>query len=93
MRDRHLPRLCRACHGPMARQQDTCWRCGAPWAAEQKSPRTLRLSVPAVLTIADGNVADAAAAASVDADRWVNEGGRFPGPDRAVGTARPGGRA
>jgi hypothetical protein len=77
----------------MARQEDTCWRCGAPWAAEQKQPRTLRLSIPAVLTLADGNVADAAAAASVDADRWVNEGGTFAGPDRFVGTARPGGRA
>jgi hypothetical protein len=76
----------------MARQQDTCWRCGAPWAAEQESPRTLRLSVPAVLTLADGNVVDGAAAASVDADRWVNEGGTFPDRDRAVGTARPGGR-
>jgi hypothetical protein len=75
----------------MARQQDTCWSCGAPWAAEKKSPRTLRL-VPAAPTIADGNVADAAAAASVDADRWVDEGGTFPGPDRAVATARPGGR-
>src|SRR5215213_3736474 len=91
MRDRHLPRLCRACRGPMARQQDTCWRCGAPWAAEQKSPRTLRL-VPAVLTIADGNVADPATAASVDADRGVNEGGRLPGPDRAVAAVGPGGR-
>lgn len=75
----------------MARQQDMCWRCGAPWAAEQQSPRTLRLSVPAVLRLADGNVADATASVSVDADRWVNEGGRFPGPDR-VDTARPGAR-
>jgi hypothetical protein len=46
-----------------------------------------------VLALADGNVADAAAAANIDADRWVNEGGRFPGADRAVGTARPGARA
>jgi hypothetical protein len=90
MRDRHLPRLCSACHGPMARQQDTCWRCGAPWAAAQKAPRTLRL-VPAAPTIEDGNVADPAAAASVEADRWVNEGGTFPGPDRAVATVHPGG--
>jgi hypothetical protein len=89
MRDRHLPRLCRACHGPMARQQDTCWRCGAPWASEHEAPKTLRL-VPAAPTVTDDNAA--AAAASVDTDRWVNEGGTFPGPDRAVATARSGGR-
>ena len=76
----------------MARQQDTCWRCGAPWAHEQESARTLRLSVPAVLTIADDNVGDAAAAASVDADRWVNEGGTSSGPDRARAAGRLGGR-
>jgi hypothetical protein len=31
MRGRHLPRLCRSCHSPMARQEDTCWNCGAAW--------------------------------------------------------------
>jgi hypothetical protein len=89
MRDRHLPRLCRACHGPMARQQDTCWRCGATWASEQEAPKTLRL-VPAAPTVADDNAA--AAAAGVDTDRWVDEGGTVPGLDRALATARSGGR-
>jgi hypothetical protein len=89
MRDRHLPRLCPACHGPMARQEDACWRCGAR-PAEEPTARTPRLAVPPVLTIVDGNVADAAVAASVDADRWVNEGGTFPGPDRAVATVLSG---
>jgi predicted amidophosphoribosyltransferase len=32
MRDRHLPRLCRQCGSPMARQEDACWRCAAKWA-------------------------------------------------------------
>jgi hypothetical protein len=64
MRDRHLPRLCRSCRGPMARQQDACWRCGARWAAEEPPPTLLRLSVPAVLTVAAGDVADAPSAAS-----------------------------
>src|SRR3954464_12534926 len=27
-------RLCRSCAGPMARQEDTCWRCGAQCADE-----------------------------------------------------------
>ena len=32
-RSRHLPRLCGTCQAPMASAGDTCWRCGAPWAA------------------------------------------------------------
>jgi predicted amidophosphoribosyltransferase len=31
MRDRHFPRLCRSCDAPMARQEDSCWNCGATW--------------------------------------------------------------
>lgn len=27
--DRHVPLLCGSCHGPMSRQELTCWRCGA----------------------------------------------------------------
>jgi predicted amidophosphoribosyltransferase len=34
MRERHFPRLCRSCQAPMARQEDTCWQCGARWAFE-----------------------------------------------------------
>ena len=41
MRERHFPRLCRHCRAPMARQEDSCWRCGTPWVAEGK--RALRL--------------------------------------------------
>jgi hypothetical protein len=29
IRDRHHPRLCRTCQAPMARQEASCWRCGA----------------------------------------------------------------
>jgi predicted amidophosphoribosyltransferase len=32
MRDRHVPRLCRVCTSPMARQQEVCWNCGAAYA-------------------------------------------------------------
>jgi predicted amidophosphoribosyltransferase len=31
VRERHFPRLCRACQAPMAVQEDNCWRCGALW--------------------------------------------------------------
>jgi predicted amidophosphoribosyltransferase len=34
MRDRHLPRVCHNCSAPMARQDDSCWRCGAVWTVE-----------------------------------------------------------
>jgi|1185.fasta_scaffold572462_2 hypothetical protein len=52
MRDRHLPRLCLSCHGPMARQDDSCWHCGTQWAAEDQPATVIRLPVrpmPAVL--------------------------------------------
>jgi hypothetical protein len=32
MRERHFPRICRSCEAPMARQEDSCWDCGAPWS-------------------------------------------------------------
>ena len=39
MRNRHFPRLCGSCRAPMARQEETCWRCGARWVSED-APRT-----------------------------------------------------
>jgi predicted amidophosphoribosyltransferase len=66
MRDRHFPRLCRTCRAPMARQEETCWRCGAPWASEDAPPTRLKV-------LAGG--ARAASDARQDADRWANEGG------------------
>ena len=36
MRNRHFPRLCHHCGAPMARQEDSCWRCGTQWAPEGK---------------------------------------------------------
>ena len=41
MRDRHVPRLCSHCRAPMARQEDSCWRCGTDWVPEGQP--TLRL--------------------------------------------------
>lgn len=43
MRDRHLPRLCRACNVPMARQEDACWSCGTPGATEDQPRPELRV--------------------------------------------------
>lgn len=36
MRNRHFPRLCGSCAAPMGGQDDSCWRCGAPWASEAR---------------------------------------------------------
>ena len=38
MRDRHEARLCRECRAPLARQSESCWRCGTsadPGAARE----------------------------------------------------------
>jgi hypothetical protein len=62
----------------MARQEDTCWRCGTQWAAEDGPRTTLRVieggaGVGDPIAVADS--ARAAADARVDAGRWMNEGG------------------
>jgi hypothetical protein len=77
MRQRHIPRLCQSCGGPMARQAETCWRCGTRWAAEDEPRTRLRLirgGAPA------GGAGDehTARAASIDMDRWAGEGGGLP---------------
>ena len=51
MRNRHLPRVCRVCHAPLARQEDTCWRCGTEWTSED-APRTVARPAPAALPVA-----------------------------------------
>jgi hypothetical protein len=66
MRERHFPRVCRSCSAPMARQEDTCWRCGTQWASED-GPRT-------TLTVIAGG-ARGVSDAWPDAERWTNEGG------------------
>ena len=37
----------------MARQEDACWRCGAPWAADARPATKPRLSMAAVVALAD----------------------------------------
>jgi hypothetical protein len=82
MRQRHIPRVCCACQAPMARQEDTCWRCGTQWASEDEPRTTLtliaggaRLDERPDLAIAVAT--RAASDARTDADRWTNEGGSF----------------
>jgi predicted amidophosphoribosyltransferase len=39
--NRHITRLCGACGAPMARKEDSCWRCGEQWtepAGAQAAP-------------------------------------------------------
>jgi hypothetical protein len=43
MRNRHLPRVCRHRHAPMASGAHSCWRCGTEWATETPPPTTLQL--------------------------------------------------
>jgi hypothetical protein len=50
----------------MAGQDDTCWRCGVAWAAEDEPRTTLRLVQ-----------AGAPSQAVLDTERWTNEGGSF----------------
>ena len=85
MRERHYPRLCRSCHAPMARQEDTCWSCEAAWdyrAARRSAWHAIpagdaarpdggdQLPAPAII-----GEARAVGQARRDADRWANEGG------------------
>jgi hypothetical protein len=92
VRNRHLPRLCRSCRGPMARQEDTCWRCGARCADELPRAGQPRVVLPIVLTIPDVRTAAAVAAANGDADHGAHEGGAFAAPDGAAAVAGSGGR-
>jgi hypothetical protein len=38
----------------MASQEDACWRCGAPWAADARPTTKPRLTMAAVVAVADG---------------------------------------
>ncbi|MEA2180742.1 MAG: hypothetical protein QOG77_4039 [Solirubrobacteraceae bacterium] len=77
MRDRHLPRLCRPCHAPMARQEDTCWRCGTQWATEDR-PRTPLHVIPGGAPTDAVGKARGVDEARLPMDRWVDEDGGVP---------------
>jgi hypothetical protein len=86
MRGRHRARLCRACQAPMARQEDSCWRCGSQWATEDVPRPALRLITGGAPTESagapDSRIAGEAAVdarratqSDLDADRWMSDGG------------------
>jgi hypothetical protein len=77
MRQRHVPRLCQACRSPMARQAETCWRCGTQWASENEPRTRLRVISGGMPAPAAGNER-AVRAARIEMDRWADEGGRVP---------------
>lgn len=72
MRQRHAPRLCQSCRGPMARQAQTCWRCGTQWASEEQTRTRLRV-IPGGAPATSGGQRAVSAARS-DMDRWAGEG-------------------
>jgi hypothetical protein len=85
MRNRHFPRLCRSCDAPMARQEDSCWSCGAAWdyrSARRNGRRVIPGGQAASLEGEDQSSASAVmrnarsvAQARLDVDRWADEGG------------------
>jgi hypothetical protein len=98
MRDRHVPRLCRSCRAPMARQEDACWCCGTNWATESAAVSTLRLVSGEALADAPsashGPISTtpagdrrAAVLALLDTDRWTGEGGTI-GSEAALPSER-----
>jgi hypothetical protein len=86
MRRRHFPRLCESCQAPMARQEDTCWRCGTRWVSEDRPRPTLRV-IPGGLPAAAAGNEQAATQARVATERWVDEGGSVPSEDAAPSSA------
>jgi hypothetical protein len=86
MRDRHFPRLCRSCEAPMARQDDTCWRCGATWDYRDRPRSRLRVIPGGATTDREEDASEprnpaavangrAANQIQLDADRWTDDGG------------------
>jgi predicted amidophosphoribosyltransferase len=73
VRDRHLPRLCRSCRAPIARQEAACWRCRVE-CADEVSPRTTLpalaggLPAPRIRVLAQTQP-------DVPMGRWVDDGG------------------
>jgi hypothetical protein len=102
MRNRHFPRLCGSCQAPLARQEHTCWRCGAHWRSDESPAPTLHVMAGVAPARVAGTIGRrvawgaatqprAATPAGLDVDRWTGEGGSV---DRelaalvATGTAR-----
>jgi hypothetical protein len=76
----------------MARQEDTCWRCGARCADEPQPAAQPRVVLPMVLTIPDVRTAPAVRAGTGMPTGGAHEGGAFAVPDGAAAAAGSGGR-
>jgi hypothetical protein len=66
----------------MARQEDSCWRCGTQWASENAPATRLQVIAGGVRgedrpDSAIGVARRAASDTRLDMDRWANEGGSF----------------
>jgi hypothetical protein len=83
MRHRHVPRLCRSCQAPMARQGETCWRCDTDWVSED-APRTRLRVIREGASVAVAADERAVAQARIDMERWATEGGSVPAEAAAV---------
>jgi hypothetical protein len=44
--NRHVTRLCHSCDAPMARQEDSCWQCGAAWETGASAPVVIPAPAP-----------------------------------------------
>ena len=82
MRQRHVPRLCHSCRAPVARQAETCWRCGTQWASEDETRTRLRV-IPGGVPAAAGTQR-AVSAGRIDLDRWAGDGGSLVSEARAT---------
>jgi hypothetical protein len=83
MRHRHVPRLCRSCQAPMARQEDTCWRCETEWVSDE-APRTRLRVIRGGASVAVAADEHAVGQARIDMERWATEGGSVPAEAAAV---------
>jgi hypothetical protein len=77
--NRHIPRLCRVCGAPMARQEEACGRCGVVWDAQPgRAPRLTVIVGGALGTSVNARIGTRAEReARLAQDRWANEGGSF----------------
>ena len=75
MRSRHVPRVCRHCNAPMARQEDACWRCRTEGPCED-APRIALQVLPG----------GAPGATLLETDRGIDEGGAL---DREIAGPLP----
>jgi hypothetical protein len=78
MESRHFSRLCRSCQAPMARQEETCWRCGADWIySDGQRQSALRVIAGGASADRPRGITHVASQTELDADRRADEGERL----------------